>query len=78
MTITHEMELTALEGRCVEVVDPHGDRIAWGTLRRESHADRTFWRIQRWHHSSRSCSFELSEVADTAGTVIELRKGGAR
>ena len=76
MTITHEMELTALEGRYVEVVNPHGERIAWGTLRRD--AGRTFWRIQRWHPSSRSCSFELSDVADTAGTVIELRRGGVR
>lgn len=78
MNITHEMELTALEGRCVEVVNPHGEVVAWGTLRRGSDAGRTFWRIARWHYTSRSCSFELADVADTAGTVIELRRGGAR
>ncbi len=76
MTITHVMELTALEGRCVQVVDPHGETISWGTLRRGADAGRTFWRIQRWHHSSRPCSFELGDIADIAGTVIELR--GAR
>jgi hypothetical protein len=76
MIITHEMELTALEGRSVQVIDPHGDVIAWGTLRAGNDAGRVFWRIARWHHASRSCSFELHEVADIAGTVIELR--GAR
>jgi hypothetical protein len=74
MNITHEMELTALEGRFVELVDPHGDTIACGTLRRGSDAGRAFWRIARWHYSSRSCSFELPDVADMAGTVIELRR----
>lgn len=73
MVITHETELLALMGRFVEVIDPQGDRISCGTLYRAFDAGRVFWRVLRWQASALTCTFELSDVADIAGTVIELR-----
>lgn len=78
MVITHEMELLALMGRQVEVIDPHGRLLGDGRLYRAFDAGRTFWRVIAWHVAPINWPcFELSDVADIAGTVIELR-GGAR
>ncbi len=77
-TITHRMELEALEDRVVYLIDPHGDSLGYGILTRDSNKTdddgETYWRVV-WDSCLKPTNrrLYLDQIADIAGTVIELK-----